>query len=152
MADKETANMLQTNGHYRSDEEVREVVRRFEACAFTPAEFKHAPHLTVALLYLLESPWQEALERMRQSIRRFLAHHRLDASVYHETMTVFWIKRVRSFVEKVDGERPLFLLANELLAECGDARLVFGYYSKELIESDESRKGWAEPDLKPLDF
>ena len=49
---------------YRSDEEVSEVVRRFESCEFAPDEFKHRLHLTVALLYLLDSPYAEALERM----------------------------------------------------------------------------------------
>ncbi len=138
---------------YRSDAEVTEVVRRFESCEFQPDEFKHRRHLTVALCYLLRFSDEEALEQMRRGILRFLAHHGLDPSgVYHETLTVFWIKCVRSFVARAGAGRTLAALANELTESCGDARLVFDFYSKELIESDEARRGWVGPDLKPLDF
>ena len=34
----------------------------------------------------------------------------------------------------------------------GDAKLVNDYFSKERLFSEEARKVWVEPDLKPLDF
>ena len=138
--------------HYRSDEEVEEVVRRFEACRYTPDEFNHGPHLTVALCYLLRLPEPEACALMRRGIRRFLEHHRLGHGVYHETLTVFWVKRVGAFAGRAGPPRALAALANELLEECGDSRLVYSYYSRERIESDEAREGWVGPDLRPLDF
>ena len=138
---------------YRSDEEVLEVIRRFEACEFPPDDFKHRQHLVVALCYLLRGPEQEAHAGMRDGILKFLAHHGIDPSgVYHETLTVFWIKRVGSFVERAGRARPLAALANELIESCGNSRLVFDYYSKGLVESEEARRAWAEPDLKPLGF
>ncbi|HEX7176079.1 MAG TPA: hypothetical protein VF240_12530, partial [Pyrinomonadaceae bacterium] len=91
---------------YESDEEVEDVLRRFESGALRPAEFKHRQHLTVALLYLLRLPEREVHARMRDTILRFLAHHRLDASVYHETITAFWLRRVRFYVRGADTERP----------------------------------------------
>jgi hypothetical protein len=137
---------------YLCDEEVEEMVRRFEGCALSPSEFKHRPHLTVSLSYLLELPDEEALARMRLSIHRFIAHHALPHGVYHETLTVFWMRRVRSFVARAGAERPLFELANELAKECGDSRLVYEYFSKEVIDSEGARARWVDPDLKPLDF
>ena len=137
---------------YEADEEVEEVLRRFESGALSPAEFKHRQHLTVALLYLLRLPEREAHARMRDTILRFLAHHRLGAGVYHETITAFWLRRVRSFVRGADARRPLHELANELINECADSRLVFEYFSRELIETNEARSAWVEPDLKALDF
>jgi hypothetical protein len=140
-------------GPYASDEEVLEVVRRFETCEFAPDDFNHRPHLVVALCYLLRGPEEEALARMREGILKFLAHHRIDpASVYHETLTVFWIRRVRAFVERAGRGRPLASLANELVESCGNSRVVFDYYSKELVGSEEARRGLVEPDAKPLDF
>jgi len=148
----EEEEMSDADARYRSDEEVLEVVRRFESCEFQPAEFKHRLHLTVALSYLLTSPYSVALERMRRSLRRFISHQRVDPRVYHETLTVFWMRRVLAFVEEADETRGLAELANELLDACGDSRLVFDYYSKERLDSDKARRLWTDSDLRPMDF
>src|SRR2546423_7419400 len=121
--------MSSADARYGRDEEVLEVVRRFGSCEFQRAEFKHRLHLTVALSYLLASPYSVALARMRRSLRRFISHHSVDARVYHETLTVFWMRRVLAFVEQADKTRGPAQLANELLDVCGDSRLVFDYYS-----------------------
>ena len=143
---------------YRSDAEVEEVVRKFESCELPPADFNHREHLLVALCYLLRMgdadalSHREALARLRAGIGRYVAAHGVNPSLYHETITVFWLRRVRAFVGRADAARGLAELTNALAAECGGSRLVFDYYSKELIDSDEARRGWVEPDLKPLDF
>ena len=137
---------------YGSDEEVEEVVRLFESCEFPPDDFNHRPHLTVALCYLLRSSDAEALERLRLGLARYIKAHGITPTLYHETITAFWLRRVRAFVERAGAGRSLAELANELSEECGDSRLVFHYYSKELIDSERARQGWVEPDLRPLDF
>ncbi|PYS76548.1 MAG: hypothetical protein DMF67_10650 [Acidobacteria bacterium] len=144
--------MRETDARYRSDGEVREVVRKFESCEFQPSEFKHRLHLTVALSYLLDSTYAEALERMRQSLRRFIQARGIEPVVYHETLTVFWMRRVLAFVEQADRTRDLAELANEMFDACGDPRLVFDYYSKERLDSDKARAYWLDSDLRPLDF
>ena len=106
----------------------------------------------VALAYLLKFPEEEALARMRRSILAFIAHHEIPPDVYHETLTVFWVRRVRSFVGRAGAGRTLLELANALAKECGDSRLVYEYFSRELIDSEAARGAWVEPDLKPLDF
>jgi len=136
---------------FESDEDVLEVVRKFESCEYAPDDFGHRLHLTVALVYILDSPYAEALERMRQGLRRFVEHHRLSG-VYHETLTVFWVRRVRAFAEQSDRARGLTRLANDLNDACADSRLVFDYYTKERVDSDKARAYWLDSDLKPLDF
>jgi hypothetical protein len=136
---------------YCGDEDVLEVVRKFESCEYEPDDFKHRLHLTVALVYLLDSTYAVALERMRQGLRRFVEHHKLSG-VYHETLTVFWVRRVLAFVEQSDRTRGLTTLANELNDACADSRMVFDYYTKARIESDKARAYWLDSDLKPLDF
>jgi hypothetical protein len=143
--------MPEPNEPFRNDEEVSEVVRRFESCEFAPDEFKHRLHLTVALVYLLDSPYHVALERMRRGLGRFVEHHGLSG-VYHETLTVFWVRRVLAFAEQADRARGLAELANELSDACADPRLVFDYYSKGRLESAKARAYWLDSDLKPLDF
>ena len=143
---------FETEADYRDDAEVEEVVRRFEDCELSPEEFKHRPHLTVALSYLLRFSEEEALARMRRSILGFIEHHDIPREVYHETLTVFWVRRVRAFVSREGRGRTLRELANELARACGDPRLVHEYFSEALIKSEAARVGWVEPDRKPLDF
>ena len=137
---------------YRSAEEVEEVVRRFESCELPPADFNHREHLLVALCYLMRSDEAAALERVRARINAYVAAHGINPSLYHETVTAFWMRRVRAYLNRGGAARGLAGMTNALSEECGSSRLVYEYYSRELIDSDESRRGWAEPDLKPLDF
>jgi hypothetical protein len=132
--------MPKPNELYGTDEEVLEVVRRFESCELPPADFNHREHLLVALTCI------------RTNIGRYVAAHGVNPSLYHETITVFWLKRVRSYVGRVGSGLKLAEMTNALAAECGSSRLIFDYYSKELIDSDAARREWVEPDLRPLDF
>ena len=144
--------MPKPNEPYRSDAEAEEVVRVFESCELPPADFNHREHLLVALCYLLRLSDAEALNRVRARIGRYAEAHGINPSLYHETITVFWLKRVRAFVGRAGADRGLARLTNALAEECGSSRLVYDYYSKELLDTDAARRGWVEPDLKPLDF
>jgi hypothetical protein len=124
------------------------LVRGFESC--TLAEFKHASHLAVALWYLSRLPEMEAFARMREGLRRFAAHH--HSNLYHETITLFWLRFVRDFIARAGRDHPPHELANRLAAAPPDKGLIFDYYSQERLSSDEAKTSWIEPDLKPLDF
>lgn len=137
---------------FGSDAEVLEVVRRFETCELPPSEFDHRAHLTVALCYLLGASDAEARERLRRGLGEYVRAHGIAPGLYHETITVFWLKRVRAFIVRAGAGRTLAVMANRLAEECADSRLVFSYYSRGLIDSGAARQAWAEPDLKPLDF
>ena len=137
---------------YGNDEEVLEVVRSFESCALPPADFNHREHLLVALCYLRRMDDAEALARLRAGIGAYVAAHGINPSLYHETITAFWMRRVRAYLVREGAARGLAELINGLAAESGSSRLIFDYYSKGLIDSEGARRGWVEPDLKPLDF
>jgi hypothetical protein len=135
---------------FKNAQEIESLVQKFESCQLSLAEFKHREHLTVALWYLKRLNEHEATRRMREGLMRFISHH--GEKGYHETITIFWLKVVSGFLEKTKRERPLRELANELLEADGDSRLINDYYSKELISSEEARRAWVEPDVKPFDF
>jgi hypothetical protein len=138
---------------FRNDEEAAALVRRFETGELPPDDFKHAGHLTVALWHATQLAPEAALGEMRRSIHNFLARHSIDPeTVYHETITAFWMKRVAAFAARADAALPFFERANALAAECADSRLIFDYFSEELIKSNEARARWVEPDMRPLDF
>jgi hypothetical protein len=133
---------------YADDAQIESLVGGFESC--TVEGFNHGAHLVVALWYLARLPEAEAYERMRASLRRFAAHH--NVNLYNETLTVFWLKVVNSFLAREGKGRPLHETANRLVVARADTRLAFEYFSESLLGSDEAKSSWVEPDLKPLDF
>jgi hypothetical protein len=138
---------------FRNDEEVEDVLRGFESCELPPAGFDHARHMAVALALLARLGDERAtVERVRAGLFKYLAAHGVEPGKYHETITVFWVRRVRAFVERAGAGRTLAELANGLARECGDSRLVFEYYSKALVDTEEARTRWVKPDLKAFDF
>jgi len=82
--------------HYRTKEEIEDVVRRFETCSYTPEEFVHARHLTVAAWCFATMESEAAREKMRAGLRHFIAHHGKNG--YHVTITEFWLERVGKLV------------------------------------------------------
>ena len=139
---------------YKSAAEIETLVRDFESCALEDSAFDHHAHLLVAFSYLHLSQLtvKEATARMREGLYRFLDYHGHDRAKYNETITVFWVRRVRSFLDHTNMTRTLPDIANEVVGTCGSARLIFHYYSKEHLMSDEARRSWVEPDVRPLDF
>jgi hypothetical protein len=138
---------------FRTTEEILALVRRFEDCTLPREEWTHAAHLTVALWHLLQFDWPEAVTRVRARIKRYNAAHGIPATPtggYHETLTLFWLRVVRRFLEAERNEaRALVHLANELAANA-DKGLPLKHYTRELLFSPEARAEWVEPDLKPL--
>ncbi len=134
---------------YASVAEIRQLVEQFEEAEVPLAEFKHGAHLVVALWYLTRWPEQEAVAIMCNGLQRLIARNGLNA--YHETITRFWLRRVRRFLDAADKTRTLPELANELTATYGDARLIFDYYSQPLLQTPQAKTIWCAPDLKPLD-
>ena len=86
---------------YQNEDEIAAVVNGFESCATAKEDFKHRSHLTVAVWYLLHSTPNEALEKMRSGLFRFLEHHDVGREKYHETLTVFWIQLVQKAITEV---------------------------------------------------
>jgi hypothetical protein len=101
--------------------------------------------------YLTALPAQEAAARMREGLRRYTKHNNAEAA-YNETITLFWLKLVRHFLDRTNLRRSLAERANELLVAYNNSQLVFEYYSRDLIQTPEAKESWVEPDLKPLDF
>ena len=138
---------------FRTSEEMFELLRRFEDCTLPREEWTHAAHLTVALWHLLQFDWPEAVARVRRGIKRYNATHGIVTTPtggYHETLTLFWLRAVRTFLEAERNEgRSLVSLANELVATA-DTGLPLRHYTRERLFSPEARANWVEPDLKPL--
>jgi hypothetical protein len=146
--------LTDSRNRYRSGDEIEAVVSGFENCTLPDSEFNHAAHLIVALSYLHRSRLTvpQAAVRIRAALYRFLDHYGEDRQKYNETITLFWVKLVDSFLEQTDTTRPLADIANEMIESVGSSQTIYNYYSKERLSSEEARKTWIEPDVKPLDY
>jgi hypothetical protein len=136
-------------GYYKHVREIEAVVNGFESCTTAKDDFTHRSHLTVATYYLHSSS-QDATQRMRAGLLRFLDHHGVGRAKFHETLTIFWIRTVSTFLQRVDQKLSLLEATNAVIESLGDSRLVFQYYSEELLQAEETRNGWVPPDLKDL--
>ena len=138
---------------YKTTEEIFEVLRGFNDRSLPRARWTHAAHLTVALWHLLQYDWPEAVARVRAGIKAYNAAHGIAQTPtggYHETLTIFWLRAVRSFLEEERNEgRSLVALANDLAARA-DSQLPLRHYTRERLFSPEARAGWVEPDLRPI--
>ncbi len=136
--------------YYKDSSEIEAVVEGFEAGTSSKDDFSHQSHLTVAVFYLHHLGELEATGKMRSGLLRFLDHHDVGRVKFHETLTVFWIKTVAEFLCRMDPATSMLEKTNKVVERLGNSRLVFAYYSEELLRTDEARNYWIEPDLKRL--
>jgi hypothetical protein len=136
--------------NYRTEEEIEDVVHRFENCSYTSEEFVHARHLTVAAWCFATMESEAAREKMRAGLRQFIAHHGKNG--YHVTITEFWLERVGNLVARLREEQVgLVQLVNSVFERCRDKNLIYEFYSHERIASAEAKSGWIAPDIKSRD-
>ena len=98
-----------------SEQEIERVVRGFETCQTRANEFKHKDHLVVAVWYVHNLGREAALERMREGLLRFIAHHQVDPKKYSEEVTRFWIDRIAERLDEA-GDVSIVEKCNAVLA------------------------------------
>ncbi|RUT06787.1 hypothetical protein DSM106972_030440 [Dulcicalothrix desertica PCC 7102] len=132
--------------------DIENLVAAFDNCTLAHGEWTHAAHLTVALWYLKNYELQEAVKHISQGIQKYnvaIGIQNTLNSGYHETITLFWIQVVQSFLLSTDAKGSILQLANQLVSNF-DKNLPLQYYSYDLLISREARANWVEPDLKAL--
>jgi hypothetical protein len=110
--------------------------------------------MRVGLWHLLRYSPEDALDRLRDGIRRYnvaCGVANTETSGYHESITRFYVELIARFVAAADRTRSVDDLADELVQDFGDRELPLQYWSRERLMSPSARRGWVEPDLRPLD-
>jgi hypothetical protein len=135
---------------FSNNAEVETLVQAFETATIPPSQFTHVAHMAVALSYLDKLPLPAALTRMRERLFHFTAHNHVD--LYHETLTVFWMRLLDHVAHSHYREVPLWRRINLIVARWGTAAPVEAHYSREVIKSKVARSAWIPPDRLPLPF
>ena len=127
-------------------------LRAFEDCTLPFEQWKHRAHIKVAYLYLLQSPYSQALDKARANIKRYNAATNTPETLergYHETMTVAWMRLVEFTLREYGpaASADEFLEAQEHLLNRKALRF---FYSRERLISWQAKAEFVEPDLTPL--
>ena len=109
--------------YYNNEQEIEAVVTGFEKCTTGKEDFTHLSHLTVATWYLRHSTPDEAFEKMRAGLFRFLDHHGIGRAKYKEQLTRDWIALIQGVIEKMDPETNLINATNVVIDRLGNFRV-----------------------------
>jgi|KBSSwiStaDraftv2_1062776.scaffolds.fasta_scaffold30857_3 hypothetical protein len=136
---------------FNDTQEIYSLVKAFENRTMLKSEWTHEAHLVVGLYYCRTRAFAVAKNVMRDGIYWLNDTHgtpNTDDSGYHETLTIFWLKRIWNFLDERSDVLPLAALANELIDLYDDPRLPLSYYSRELLFSTSARHEYFPPDLR----
>jgi hypothetical protein len=136
--------------HYKSMEEVHDLRVKFERGTLALDDWSHSAHLALCTWYLMKHP-RRAVQIMRDGIRSLNRANGVlttATSGYHETLTLFWIAKVRGLLDVCSGEDLAVL--NAVVDGLANKKLVLFHFSRERIMSSEARAEWCEPDLRPV--
>lgn len=126
----------------------KSVVLQFKNQQLPKAEWTHQAHLVVALWYLLEysggaKEFHDTLCHLRSGI--ILYNHSVgtqdtDSSGYHETTTVFWLKKIKEFIDN-ESSKDFDILVEKLLRDTPftQKEYILNFYKKEVLKSPEAR-------------
>ena len=136
-----------------SPEALEELVSRFQARTLPHSEWTHRAHLSVGLWHVHRFGAAEALEQLRERIRRLNDSHGTPNSEtrgYHETITRAYVTVLAEYLSGCDGT-PLADCVGSLLASpVAGKEYLLRFYSKDRLMSRQARAAWVEPDLRDL--
>ncbi len=147
--------MKNTTLIYRSPKEIDSLIHAFQEGNLSRSQWTHEAHLTVALWYLCYDSEQEAINAIRNGIKRYNSVQGIETtknSGYHETLTLFWVRTIRRYLADESQNRSIVHLANGLIAKYADRNFPFRYYTRERLMSWEARINWVEPDKRAIDL
>src|ERR687885_1113959 len=147
--------MRNTTIIYRSPSDIDSLIHAFQECSLPRSQWTHEAHLTVALWYLFYDSEQEAINAIRNGIKRYNSVQGIETtknSGYHETLTLFWVRTIRRYLADESQNQSIVHLANGLIAKYADRTLPFHYYTRSRLMSWEARINWVEPDLRAIDL
>ena len=136
-----------------SPEALEELVSRFLDRTLPHGEWTHHAHLSVGMWHVHHFGAAEALEQLRERIRRLNDSHgtpNSDTRGYHETITRAYVTVLATYLA-TRIEAPLAECVSSLLASpVAEKDYLLRFYSKEKLMSREARAAWIEPDLRDL--
>ena len=136
---------------FSSNKEIYDLVKAFERRTLPRYRWTHEAHLAVATFYCSTLPFGMARNVMRDGILWLNDLHGTpnnETSGYHETLTLFWLKRVWNFIDSRIGHAEMTSLVNDVIKTLGDPDLPLRFYSRDLLYSAKARREYYPPDVR----
>ena len=134
-------------------EEIACFIAAFEAGALPKELWTHGAHLLGGAWYVHLLGEEAALKHMRGCVQRYnvaVGGQNTATSGYHETVTIFWIKLLSTFLlNRQPMARSEFV--NLAVAHFEPQRDIYArYYDFDVIASAEARARWIPPNLAAI--
>lgn len=140
---------------FASEAEIEDIIAGFRERTLPASRWTHQAHLTVGLWHALRRPAEKVLGELRAGIsgyNEFVGTANTDSGGYHETITALYVWAIGKYLREAPPGQTALALTNGLLASRYATKMFpFEHYSRERLLSVAARRGWVEPDLKPLD-
>ncbi len=140
--------------HFSSDAEIDRIGRGLLDRSLPKIEWTHAAHFAAAF-WLLRRPDMNAMRDMPGLIRAYnetTGVTNSDTSGYHETITLGSLRAARAWLAARPHATLHEALEGLLASEYGRSDWPLAYWSRAVLFSVAARRGWVEPDLRPLPF
>jgi len=126
-------------------------VTAFEDLSLPASAFRHADHVRLARLYLLDQPLPAAMTRFADGLKRF-ATNLGKPEKYHETITYAFVVLVNERLERTgrDTDWATFRAANPDLFDYPNP-VLDRLYRPETLGSDFARRVFVLPDAPQPD-
>jgi hypothetical protein len=134
-----------------TDEGLDNLVERFLEASLSPHEWTHRAHLGVACALVMAKGTEATIDCFREVIPRLhslWAGSREPGRGYHETLTVFWIRRISVVMSRLPRGWSRLDRVVAIVEAYGDLRrLDRAFYTVDVAASDAARVRWLAPDL-----
>lgn len=139
---------------FTTDADVRAIASAILAGTYPYANWTHGAHCLFTAALLRTRPDLDLPRDMPGLIRAYntaVGIPNTDTEGYHETLTQFHVREIARVLAILPAATDLAGAVRAVLASpVGQREHVFGFYSRERLFSVAARRGWVEPDLKPL--
>ena len=138
---------------WNTEADLRRLIERFEASTIPASEWTHRAHLVAGAWYVHEFGAATALDKMRAGLLNLNAQHgtpNTDTRGSHETITRAYIALIADALGAAGVTSALGAVDAVLGGPVAVPGVLRSYYSEARLMSVEARRGWLEPDLRPL--
>lgn len=136
-----------------TDADVAALAERLLDRSLPKSEWTHAAHLsaTLRLVRTRDAGLERDLPGIIRAYNEAVGGVNDDTSGYHETITQAYLAAIRAFAAALpEGLSDAQAAARLLASPMGDKAWPLTFWSRERLFSVEARRGWVEPDLRPL--
>ena len=122
----------------------REFLQRFDAGTLDPASFDHEAHVRAAWSCLRESPFRDAVGRLRRGLKR-LAISAGQPQRYHETITVAYARLIERRMQLLGTATWEEFRAQSVDLLAPDLGALRPLYAQDVLDAPESRRTFVPP-------